>query len=110
MTSIINAKKAILSYEAQQQEQGKINKAKLDHQLKEIRKQYYTVFNATKQQLVQSDKGTKNIILENETQHKWSKNTTLIVSDYIVSGIDRISSQWRKVKVKSFPGAGIEDM
>ena len=93
MTSIINAKKAILSYEAQQQEQGKINKAKLDHPLKEIRKQYYTVFNATKQQLVQSDKGTKNIILENETQHKWSKNTTLIVSDYIVSGIDRISRQ-----------------
>ena len=36
----------------------------------------------------------------------------LIVGDSIVSGIEenRISRQWRKVKVKSFPGATIEDM
>ena len=90
----------------------KINKAKLDHQLKEIRQQYHTVFNATKQQQLQSDKGTKNISLENETHHKWSKNITLIVADSIVSGIEenRISRQWRKVKAKSFPGATIEDM
>ena len=70
------------------------------------------MFNATKQQLLQSDKGTKNITLENQIHHKWSKNTTLIVGDSIVSGIEenRISRQWRKVKVKSFPGATIEDM
>ena len=84
----------------------------LDHQLKEIRQQYHIVFNATKQQLVQSDNGTKNIILGNETHHKWSKNTTLIVGDFIVSSIEenRISRQWRNVKVKSFSGATIEEM
>ena len=38
-----------LSTEAQQQEQEEIIKAKLDHQLKEIRQQYHTVFYATKQ-------------------------------------------------------------
>ena len=88
-------KKSNLSHKAQQQEQEKINKAKLDHQLKEIRQQYHTVFNATKQQLVQSDKGTKNISLKNETHHKWSKNTTPIVGVSIVSGIEenRISLQ-----------------
>ena len=70
------------------------------------------MFNATKRQLVQSDKCTKNINLEKETRHKWSKNTTLIVGDSIVSDIEenRILCQWRKVKVKSFPGATIEDM
>ena len=100
------------SPETQQQEQGQINKAKFDHQLKEIRQQYHSAFNATKQQLVKSDKGTKNISLKNEIHHKWSKNTTLIVGDSIASGIEenRISRQWRKVKVKSFPGATIEDM
>ena len=70
------------------------------------------MFNATKQQLIKLVKGTKNISLENEIHHKWSKNITPIVSDSIVSGIEenRISSQWRKVKVKSFPGATIGDM
>ena len=50
---------------------------------------YHTVFNATKQQLVQSDKGNKNISLENKTHHKLSKNTTLIVRDSIASGIEK---------------------
>ena len=105
-------KKSNLSHEAQQQEQEKISKASLDHQLKEIRQQYHTVFSATKQQLVQSDKGTKNVSLENETHHKWSKNIRPIVGDFIGSGIEenKTSRQWRKVKVKSFPGATIEDM
>ena len=40
----------------QQQEQGEITKAKLDHQLNKIRQQYHTVFNGTKQELVQPDK------------------------------------------------------
>ena len=38
---------------------GARSKAKLDHQLKEIRQQYHTVFHATKQQIVQSDKSKK---------------------------------------------------
>ena len=63
ITPIINAKKNNLSPEAQQPKQEKTNKAKFDHQLKEIRQQYYAVFNATKQQLVQSDKSI--ISLEN---------------------------------------------
>ena len=35
-----------------------------------------------------------------------------VVGDSTVSGIEenRISRQWRKVKVKSFPGAAIEDI
>ena len=48
--------KSNLSPETQQQEQGQINKSKLDHQLKEIRQQYHSTFNASKQQLVKSDK------------------------------------------------------
>ena len=70
------------------------------------------MFNATKQELVQPYEGTKNISLENETDHKWTKNTTLIFGDSILSGIEenRISRQWRKVKVKSFSGATIQDM
>ena len=43
-----------LSPETQQQEQGQINKAKLDHQLEEIPEQYHSAFNTTKQQLVKS--------------------------------------------------------
>ena len=111
-TSIINAKKkSNLSPEAQQQEQEQISKAKLGHQLKEIRQQYHTAFNATKQQLIKSDKGVKNISLDSEIHHKWSKNTTLIDFDSIASGIEenRISHHWRKFKVKSHPGAIIED-
>ena len=80
--------KSNLSPETQQQEQGQINKAKLDHKLKEIRWQYHTAFNATKQHLVKSDKGTENISFENQIHPKWSKNTTLVVDDSIVSGIE----------------------
>ena len=70
------------------------------------------MFNATKQKLVQLDKGTKNISLKNKMHYNWSKNTTLIVGDFIVSGVEdyRISRQWRKVKVKSFFGATIDEM
>ena len=104
--------KSNLSPEMQQQEQGQINKAKLDHQLKEIRQQYHSAFNATKQQPIKSDTVTKNISLKNEIHPKWSKNTTFIVGDSIVFGIEenRISRQWRKVKVNPFSGATIEDM
>ena len=48
----------------------------------------------------------------NEKFQKWSRNTTLIVGDSMLSGIDekRISKRDRKVKVKNFPGATIDDM
>ena len=69
------------------------------------------MFNATKQQLVHSDKGIKNISLGNEIHHKWIKNSTLIVDDSIVFDIEenKISCQWRKVKLESFPVATIEN-
>ena len=63
--------KSSLSLEGQQQEQEEIKKANLDRQLKEIRQQYHTVFHATKQQLVRSDKGTKNISFKNQTHYKY---------------------------------------
>ena len=61
---------------------------------------------------LQLGKGTNNSSLENETHHKWSKNTTLLVGDSIVSGIEenRISWQLRKMKMESFPGAIIENI
>ena len=46
------------------------------------------MFKTTKQQLVQSDKGTKNIPLENETDHKWSKmvlpRSLWVIPSYLV--------------------------
>ena len=48
----------------------------------------------------------------NKNLHKWDKNTTLIVGESMFSGIEerRISKRDRKVKVKNFPGATIDDM
>ena len=48
----------------------------------------------------------------NENLQKWSRNTTLIVSNLMFSGIEekRISKRDRNVKVKNFLGATINDM
>ena len=48
----------------------------------------------------------------NENLQKWSGKTTLIVDNSKLSSIDerRISKNDRKVKVKFFPGATIEDI
>ena len=48
----------------------------------------------------------------NENLQKWSRNTTLIVSNLMLSGIEekRISKRDRNVKVKNFLGATIDDM
>ena len=48
----------------------------------------------------------------NENLHKWDINTTLLVGDSMLSGIEerRISKRDRKVKVKNFRGATIDDM
>ena len=47
-----------------------------------------------------------------DDKSKWHKNTTLIVGDSMISGIDqnRLSIKGRIVKVRSFPGATINDM
>ena len=48
----------------------------------------------------------------NENLHKWDRNTTLLVGDSMLSGIEerRISKRDRKVKFKNFRGATIDDM
>ena len=48
----------------------------------------------------------------NENLQKWSKDIDLIVDDSMLPGIDkrRISKRDRKVKIKNFPGATIDDM
>ena len=47
-----------------------------------------------------------------EDKSKWHKNTALIVGDSMISGIDqqRLSIKGRIVKVRSFPGATMNDM
>ena len=48
----------------------------------------------------------------NENLQKWSKDIDLIVDDSMLPGIDkrRISKRDRKVKIKNFPGATVDDM
>ena len=48
----------------------------------------------------------------NENLQKWTRNTTLLVSDSMLSGIQerRISIRDRDVKAKNFPGATIDVM
>ena len=48
----------------------------------------------------------------NENLQKWSKDINLIVDDSMWPGIDkrRISKRDRKVKIKNFPGATVDDM
>lgn len=47
-----------------------------------------------------------------ETFKKWSRNTTVIVRDSMLSGFDerKIPKRDREVKVKNFPGTTIDDM
>ena len=76
----------------------------IESQLTEFRKKQQEKFTKTKKPHV-SPKSNENL-------HKWDKNTTLIVGDSMLSGIAerRISKRDRKVKVKNFPGATIDDM
>ena len=48
----------------------------------------------------------------NESFHKWDRNTALLVGDSMLSGIEerKISERNRKIKVKNFSGATIDDM
>ena len=48
----------------------------------------------------------------NENLQKWSKDINLIVDDSMWPGIDkrRISKRDRKVNIKNFPGATVDDM
>ena len=46
-----------------------------------------------------------------EDESKWRKNTTLIVGNSMISGIDQqlLSVKGRIIKVRSFPGSTIND-
>ena len=76
----------------------------IENQLTEFRKKQQEKFTKIKKLHV-SPKSNENL-------HKWDRNTTLIVGDSMLSGIEerRISKKDRKVKVKNFPGATINGM
>ena len=76
----------------------------IENQLTEFRKKQQEKFTKIKKPHV-SPKSNENL-------YKWDRNTTLIVDDSMLSGIEerRISQRDRKVKVKNFPGAKIDDM
>ena len=76
----------------------------IENQLTEFRKKQQEKFTKIKKPHV-SPKSNENL-------HKWDRNTTLIFSDSMLSGTEerRISKRDRKVKVKSFAGATIDDI
>ena len=88
-------------------------KINLENQLKKIRQikhQNYT--NSKYPPKEQSTKSSEEKHPIGNVTHKWSKNTTLIVGDSIITGVDErmISRKGRVVKVRYFSGATIEDM
>ena len=94
----------------QRNAEAKIN---LENQLKEIRHIKHQNYTNNKYPLQAPSTQSSEIKhpVDNVT-HKWSKNTTLIVGDSMISGIDEtmISRKGRIVKVRPFSGATIEDM
>ena len=87
------------------------------HQVKENRSVITTENQLTEFRKKQQEKFTKikkphGSPKSNENLHKWDRNTTLIFSDSMLSGTEerRISKRDRKVKVKSFAGATIDDI
>ena len=94
----------------QKNAEAKIN---LENQLREIRQikhqNYINDKNPTK---VQSTKSSEEKHPVDIVTHKWSKNTTLIVGDSMIAGVNEsmISRKGRVVKVRPFSGATIEDM
>ena len=85
----------------------------LENQLKEIRHIKHQNYTSNKYPLQAPSTQSSEIKypVDNVT-HKWSKNTTFIVGDSMISGIDEtmISRKGRVVKVRPFSGATIEDM
>ena len=76
----------------------------IENQLTEFRKKHQEKFTQIKKPHILPN--------SNEKLQKWDRNTTLIVGDSMLSGIEerRIAKRNRKVKVKNFPGATIDDM
>ena len=80
----------------------------VENQLKEIRKSMHQRYQNGQRKPNNQNQSECNV----EDQSKWRKNTTLIVGDSMISGIDqqRLSVKGRIMKVRSFPGATINDM
>ena len=108
----------------QKNAEAKIN---LENQLREIRQikhqNYTNNKNPIKEQFqhytnnedptkVQSTKSSEEKHPVDIVTHKWSKNTTLIVGDSMIAGVNEtmISRKGRVVKVRPFSGPTIEDM
>ena len=79
-----------------------------ENQLKEIRKSPHQRY----QNSQRKPNNQNQLECKVEDKSKWRKNTTLIVGDSMISGIDqqRLSVKRRMVKVRSFPGATINDI
>ena len=91
----------------------------VENQLKNVRNEHSKKFHVIKSTLDRSgvekinnkESDTTEIHDEDPALHKWRNNTTLIIGNSMISGLDekRMSSNG-SVKVRSFPGARIEDM
>ena len=84
------------------------NAINVENQLKEIRKSPHQRY----QNGQRKPNNQNQLECKVEDKSKWRKNTTLFVGDSMISGIDqqRLSIKRRMVKVRSFPGATINDM
>ena len=84
------------------------NAVNVENQLKEIRKSMHLRYQNGQRKPNNQNQSECKV----EDKSKWRKNTTLIVGDSMISGIDqqRLSVKGRIVKVRSFPGATINDM
>ena len=132
--SVIDTKEAIINTSDNKQDQNNCsdsnqdriaksfnyNKVRLNDQLCKVRNKYKERFYNSKvnKKSVISSSGNhefdKRDIKSNQvdvSRTKWNKNTMLVVGDSILYGIEekRLSSKVQ-VKVRSFPGATIEDM
>ena len=105
-------------------------KVHIDHQIKEVRKQYHQKYIHSKIPIPEknvipttseietdttasSPSDSSSVITPNSKLqiHKWSRNTILVTGDSMISGIDekRLSKKY-PVKVRPFPGASADDM
>ena len=84
------------------------NAINVENQLKEIRKSMHQRYHNGQRKPNNQNQAECKV----EDESKWRKNTTLIVGESIISGIDqqRLSVKGRIIKVRSFPRATINDM
>ena len=84
------------------------NAINVENQLKEIRKSMHQRYQNGQRKPNNQNQSECKV----EAERVWRKNTTLILGDSIISGIDQqyLSVKGRITKVRSFPGATINDM